>query len=56
MVLTKFNFSTLIFSALLTFNVNATMCTPSENDEFDAQIEIQESDNPVFTTIKYPIL
>ncbi|CAC9624388.1 hypothetical protein [uncultured Gammaproteobacteria bacterium] len=49
MVLTKFNFSTLIFSALLTFNVNATMCTPSENDEFDAQIEIQESDNPVFT-------
>jgi hypothetical protein len=49
MVLTKFNFSTLIFSALLTFNVNATICTPSENDEFDEQIEIQESDNPVFT-------
>lgn len=43
MILTKFNFLTLIFSALLTFNVNATTCN---NDEFDNLIEKQESANP----------
>jgi len=46
MILTKFNFSTLIFSALLTFNINATICTPSENDEFDEEISQQEGADP----------
>ncbi|CAB5501816.1 hypothetical protein THERMOT_1502 [Bathymodiolus thermophilus thioautotrophic gill symbiont] len=45
MTLTKFNFSTLIFSALLTFNINADMCVP-ENDEFDEQISQQEGIDP----------
>jgi hypothetical protein len=49
MKLTKFNFSTLIFSALLTFNVNAGMCTSSNNDEIDNLIEQQKSMDPVET-------
>lgn len=43
MILTKFNFLTLIFSALLTFNINAGTCTPLEDDELDEQISQQES-------------
>ncbi|VVM19794.1 hypothetical protein BSPWISOXPB_2474 [uncultured Gammaproteobacteria bacterium] len=48
MKLIKFNFLTLIFSALITLNVGAgSLCTP-DNDEFDDQIASQEGTNPEF--------
>ena len=48
MKLIKFNFLTLIFSALMTLNVGAgPLCTP-DNDEFDDRIASQEGTNPEF--------
>lgn len=47
MKLIKFNFLTLILSALITFNVGVagSLCTP-DNDEFDDRITNQDSTDP----------